>query len=187
MENRTRTVLGTAFAVLVGLAAGPLGAGEISPEAVSVQRAFDKALIEQVEQAPSIDELVAEKIADAQPMDADTLCVAKAVHHEAANQPLHGQLAVAQLILNRAASGIFPKTACAVVNQRGQFFRIASYHAPRKDPRWQVSVAIARIAMDGDMDPVVPGALYYHANYVKPAWMMKRERVARIGAHIFYR
>jgi spore germination cell wall hydrolase CwlJ-like protein len=113
--------------------------------------------------------------------------MAKVVHHEAANQPLQGQLAVAQLILNRTTADGFAKTICGVVNQPGQFFHIARYRAPRKDPRWATAVAIARIARDGALEPVAPGALYYHANYVKPSWMMKRVRVAQIGAHIFYR
>jgi spore germination cell wall hydrolase CwlJ-like protein len=183
MYKAVRIVLGTALALTVFAAAGPIGAGEMEPEAASVQSAFDKAVT-----APqSLEARVAAVIADAAPVDAETLCMAKVVHHEAANQSLEGQLAVAQLILNRTNDDRFPKTICGVVNQHGQFFHIASYRAPVKDPRWVTALAIARIARDGGMDPVAPGALFYHATYVKPPWMMKRVRVARIGQHIFYR
>jgi hypothetical protein len=63
-------------------------------------------------------------------LDAELECMAKVVHHEAANQSLQGQLAVAQLILNRVKSPLFPKTICAVVNQPGQFFSTRAYAAP---------------------------------------------------------
>jgi spore germination cell wall hydrolase CwlJ-like protein len=183
MHKAVRIVLGTALALTVCTGAGPIGAGEMDPETASVQSDFDKA----VAQPLSLEQRVSAVVADATAPDAETLCMAKVVHHEAANQPLEGQLAVAQLILNRMTSGTFPKTICGVVNQPGQFFHISRYRAPVKDPRWPTAIAIARIARDGVMDPVAPGALYYHATYVRPAWMMKRVRVARIGQHIFYR
>src|SRR5579862_2109067 len=86
--------------------------------------------------------------ADVQHLDADLGCLAKVIHHEAANQPLKGQLALAQLIMNRVNSPLFPKTICAVVNQAGQFFHTARYQPHGADERWHTAVGIARIARE---------------------------------------
>ena len=119
------------------------------------------------------------------PVDSELECMAKAIHHEAANQPLKGQLAVGQVIRNRSQSGRFPKSFCAVVNQPGQFFSTASYSV--KDPkRWQTALAVARLAMQESTPQVAPGALFFHANYSRPAWT-HHQMVAQIGAHLFYR
>jgi spore germination cell wall hydrolase CwlJ-like protein len=120
-------------------------------------------------------------------MDRELECMAKAVHHEASNQTLKGQLAVAQLILNRTRSDVFPKTICAVINQRGQFFHTGSYRAPVRSPNWRRAIAVARLARQDAVAQIVPGALFYHADYVRPNWSHKHTRLAQIGAHIFYR
>jgi len=135
----------------------------------------------------SLESLVAERAAHLAPLDADIECMAKAVYHEAANQPLAGQLAVAQLIMNRINSGRFPKTPCAVVNQPGQFFRTASYSVSASK-RWKTAVAISLLAVEARLAPVVPGALFFHAAYVHPSSMVQRRvRVAQIGDQVFYR
>lgn len=120
-------------------------------------------------------------------LDAELECMAKVVHHEAANQSLQGQLAVAQLILNRVRSPLFPKTICAVVNQPGQFFSTRAWPAPVRSPRWHISVAIARIAREANMPEIAPGALFYHAAFVSPPWSRRRVKVGRIGENVFYR
>jgi spore germination cell wall hydrolase CwlJ-like protein len=120
-------------------------------------------------------------------LDAELECMAKVVHHEAANQSLRGQLAVAQLILNRLKSPLFPKTICAVVNQPGQFFQTRAWPAPVHSPRWHTSVAIARIAREANMPEIAPGALFYHAAFVTPSWSRRRVKVGRIGENVFYR
>ncbi len=136
--------------------------------------------------APTLETLVAAYSQDTDTVDADTECMAKVVQHEAGNQPLRGKLAVAEVVLNRERSGRFPTTACAVANQPGQFFRTESYHVPRTSARWREAVAIARLAKAGEAAPVVPGALYFHAAYVRPKWA-HRTRIARIAGQIFYR
>jgi len=125
--------------------------------------------------------------ADVGHLDADLACMAKAIHHEAANQSLKGQLALAQLIMNRVKSPLFPKTICAVVNQAGQFFHTARYNPHASDPRWRTAVGIARIAREDAEPALAPGALFYHAAYVRPYWAHRRVEVARIGEHVFYR
>lgn len=135
--------------------------------------------------ALSLDRRVVAAGADVSNLDADLSCMAKAIHHEAANQSLKGQLAVAQLIMNRVKSPRFPKTICAVVNQAGQFFHTARYHPRASDERWHTAVGVARIAREDAEPSLVPGALFYHASYVRPHW--RHAEVARIGQHVFYR
>jgi N-acetylmuramoyl-L-alanine amidase len=137
--------------------------------------------------ALALERRVAEAGADVSGLDAETSCLAKVIHHEAANQSLKGQLALAQLIMNRVKSPHFPKSICSVVNQPGQFFHTASYHPSGDAERWHTAVGIARIARDDAEPALAPGAVFYHASYVHPAWFHHRELVTRIGAHVFYR
>jgi spore germination cell wall hydrolase CwlJ-like protein len=137
--------------------------------------------------APTLETLVAAHSQDIDTIDADTECVAKVVHHEAANQPLAGQLAVAEVVLNRARSGRFPATPCAVANQPGQFFHTESYHVPVTSPRWRTAVAIARVAEAGESPPVVPGALFFCAAYARRTMAHQRPLVTQIAGQVFYR
>lgn len=119
---------------------------------------------------------------------AELECLTKAVRREAGNQSRRGQLAVAQLIINRTRSGRFPKTICGVVNQRGQFFNTAAYNPSRTTAQWASAESVAREALDGSAEQVVPGAVFFHATYIRPnSWFRTRERVATLGQHIFYR
>jgi len=115
-------------------------------------------------------------------------CMAKVVLHEAANQPREGKIAVAQTLVNRLKAGRFGDSICGVVNQKGQYFRIASFH-PRKDSDgWQEAVEVAHDVLAGNAQPVAPGAMYFRASYARTnAFFRTRERVATVGAHVFYR
>jgi spore germination cell wall hydrolase CwlJ-like protein len=115
--------------------------------------------------------------------DGELHCLAKIVHHESANQPRVGQLAVAQVVMNRVRSGRFASTICGVGMQRGQFFNVHAYN-PRRDQRWERALEVAREARAGTGEPVVGDALFFHAAYARP---FNRRRVAQIGDHIFYR
>jgi spore germination cell wall hydrolase CwlJ-like protein len=116
-------------------------------------------------------------------------CIAKVVRHEAANQSAKGQLAVAQLIVNRVKVGSrFGHDACAVVNQPGQFFNTASYNPDRSSPAWTRAITVSRDALEELSPPVTPGALFYHAAYqAPPSFFRSRQRVAVLGDHVFYR
>ena len=121
--------------------------------------------------------------------DAEQECLAKAVFFEARSEPLEGQLAVAEVILNRAASGIYPPTICAVVTQPAQFSFIRAGKFPtvdRKSQSWRTALAVAEIARKQLADAVAPNVLWYHATYVAPSWGRRLNRVARIGTHIFF-
>ncbi len=112
-------------------------------------------------------------------------CLARAVYREAANQPLQGQLAVAQVILNRARSREFPRDVCAVIDQPGQF---PITPMPPADPKsWKTAVAVASLAFENHAAQVAPDALFFHATYVRPNWSQSHQRIAQIGDHIFYR
>jgi len=117
--------------------------------------------------------------------DEQRLCLARAVYFEARGEPLEGQLAVAQAIINRTESGRYPDSICAVVRQPGQFtFRHGQ--AVKQGAAWNHAQAIALVATENLWPDVAPEAISFHATYVRPAWRGK-VRVAQIGRHIFYR
>jgi spore germination cell wall hydrolase CwlJ-like protein len=115
--------------------------------------------------------------------------MAKVVLHEAANQPREGKIAVAQTLVNRLkAGGRFGGSICEIVNQKGQYFRIAGFHPSRSSDGWQEAVEISHEVLAGQAEPVVPGAIYFRASYAPAnAFFRTRERVATVGAHVFYR
>jgi spore germination cell wall hydrolase CwlJ-like protein len=115
-------------------------------------------------------------------------CLAVGVYFESKGEPLAGQLAVGQVIANRAGSGRFPSSYCGVLFQRGQFSFVRGRSlpaVPRASRNWQTAVAIAKIVDQDLKDSAVGNALFFHARYVSPRWKLKR--VAAIGNHIFYR
>jgi hypothetical protein len=116
-------------------------------------------------------------------------CLAKAIYFEARSESLEGQLAVADVILNRAASGIYPPTICDVVTQPAQFSFIRAGRFPTPDTAssaWHTAVAIADIASKRLAQQLAPNVLWYHATYVAPSWGRRLTRFAQIGTHIFY-
>lgn len=122
--------------------------------------------------------------------DAEEQCLAGAVYFEARGEPLEGQLAVAQVVLNRAASGRFPATICQVVTQPAQFSFIRAGKFPPVDKGsecWHRALAIADVARRKLLaGQVAADVLWYHAAYVTPAWDREKVRVAQIGGHIFF-
>ncbi len=139
--------------------------------------------------ARSLSDMVAAQ-GDSAMADADATCLATAVYFESMGESLEGQLAVAQVVINRAQSGRYPTSLCGVVKQKAQFSFVRSGRFPRIDPdcqAWRKARAIARIAT-GRLAKVLPAdVLWYHADYVAPSWGRRLARVEKIGAHIFYR
>jgi N-acetylmuramoyl-L-alanine amidase len=119
-----------------------------------------------------------------QAADAELTCLAKIVLHEAGNQSRTGQLAVAQVVMNRVHSGRFAGTICGVAMQRGQFFNVHAYNPPH-DSRWRLALEVARDAREGVSEPVIGDALFFHAAYA--GGVGNHHQVGRIGGHIFYR
>jgi spore germination cell wall hydrolase CwlJ-like protein len=116
-------------------------------------------------------------------------CLAVGIYFESKSEPFAGQLAVGEVIANRANSnGRFPSSYCGVLFQRGQFSFIrgrALPSVPRSSRQWQTAVAIAKIVDQDLKDSAAPKALFFHARRVSPGWKLKR--VASIGNHVFYR
>lgn len=136
----------------------------------------------------SLSELV-NAYASAEVPDAEMACLAGAVYFESKGEPLAGQLAVAEVILNRASSGKFPSSICGVVTQKRQFSFVRGGRIPpipRSSAAWRKAVAIAHIATEDLADSAVKDALFFHADYVSPGWR-GLTRVASVGNHIFYR
>ena len=117
-------------------------------------------------------------------------CLAGAVYFESRGEPLAGQLAVAQVVINRAENSRFPSSYCGVVYQRAQFSFVRGGSMPRINTgsdAWGRAKAIARIAHEGLWDSEAGDALYFHAKYVNPSWNRKKIARATINRHIFYR
>ena len=121
-------------------------------------------------------------------LDRETECLAASVYFESKTEPLEGQLAVAEVILNRAKSGRFASSICGVVFQKGQFSFVRGKGFPpiaRNGHAWREAVAIAQIAMNDHWDSRASKALFFHATRVSPGW--NKVRVAQLGNHVFYR
>ena len=115
-------------------------------------------------------------------------CLAAGIYFEAKSEPLAGQLAVGQVIENRAESGRFASTYCGVLFQRGQFSFVRGRSWPaiaRSSRQWQTAVAIARIVDRDLLQSQFPRALFFHAKRVNPRWRLTR--VGTVGNHVVYR
>lgn len=122
-------------------------------------------------------------------------CMTSAVYYEAANEPVDGQRAVAQVILNRVRHPAYPHTVCGVVYEGSerrtgcQFTFTCDGSLTRLPSKsgWQRARAIALGALAGDVYAPVGWATHYHANYVVPYWASSLLKTAVVGAHLFYR
>lgn len=132
--------------------------------------------------------------------NAERDCLAQAIYHEARGESEVGQLAVANVIVNRARSGKFPSTLCGVIYQnadKGRYrcqFTFACdgrTDAPGERRAWARSADLAQAVYaefaTGEQVGAIPGsALYYHTTAVNPSWSNTYNAVAQIGSHIFY-
>lgn len=121
-------------------------------------------------------------------------CLSQAVYYEAGSEPLTGQRAVAQVVLNRLRHPSFPKSVCGVVYQGAgsgacQFTFVCDGSLDRSPSRdgWRDAEAVARAALSGYVEPSVGEATNYHADYVAPGWAPLLAKIGAIGQHIFYR
>jgi Cell Wall Hydrolase len=129
-------------------------------------------------------------------MGREERCLAEAVYFEARSEPEAGQAAVAQVVMNRVKSGLYPSSICGVVYQNrnrylGCQFTFAcegkSLRVTEPDA-WARATRIATNVLKGDTYLAnVGGALNYHANYVRPSWARYLQRTSVIGHHIFYK
>ncbi len=123
-------------------------------------------------------------------------CLAEAVYFESRSEPEEGQAAVAQVVLNRATSGLYPASVCGVVYQNRTHYKACqfSFACEGKSLRvtendaWRNAVRIADAVVEGRTYLAdVGGATHYHANYVRPGWARRLVKMDVIGHHIFYK
>jgi spore germination cell wall hydrolase CwlJ-like protein len=123
-------------------------------------------------------------------LSADLKCLAQAVYFEARGEPIEGQLAVAEVVINRARSGLYPDNYCDVITQPAQFSFVRHGQIPTADESceaWERAEAIAEIAERNLWQTKAADALYFHATYVNPSWARQKVELAQIDSHIFYR
>ena len=127
--------------------------------------------------------------------DKQMSCLAEALYFEARGEPIKGQLAVGEVILNRVEDRRYPSSICKVVNQ-GTGRRFACQFTYTCDGKletvherkpYEMALKIAKILITTHDRKLTRGSTHYHSNYVNPKWSKKFERVAKFGRHIFYR
>ncbi len=145
--------------------------------------------------APTVPEYTRAWI-DAQPVaggDAQWECLAQAIYFESRGESIRGQFAVAEVILNRVDSPLYPRSICHVVRQGGaggcQFSFTCDGRKDRIRDRDAYAVAgkIARVMLDGAPRALTDGATHFHTRNVRPRWSHRMPKTASIGAHLFYR
>lgn len=163
----------------------PLGPEEVARFTASVTKVADAAL----PRPRALEELVV-AYGRAETDNEEQDCLASAVYFEARGEPVLGQLAVADVVLNRVASEKYPDTICEVVEQPWQFSFVNATgkipEANRHSQAWRTSVAIARAAQANAARKVDEDVLWYHADYVAPGWGKRLQRQVKVGLHIFY-
>ena len=149
-----------------------------------------------------LDKLKTAGVASPSPVTADLRekqleCLARNIYYEAGSEPFEGKVAVAQVTVNRAASGQFPGDICRVVYQKNVIYdkvvcqfswycESPSGLKPKHKALYDDSmIAAKKVLLEGFRLPSLEQALYYHADYVNPKW--NKEKVAKIGRHIFYK
>lgn len=128
------------------------------------------------------------------------MCMAMNIYHEARNESTVGQMAVAQVVMNRVEDDRFPDDVCAVVTQGIHWESIPAKNRcqfswycdglsdqPRNAKAFERSQEIAAMVLEGWTGTYFDGATHYHADYVLPNWAHHHTRIVKIDSHIFYR
>jgi hypothetical protein len=123
-------------------------------------------------------------------------CLAEAVYFEARGEAVRGQIAVAQVVLNRAFSGKYPETVCGVVYQNKHRHLACQFtfacdnnkDVIREPDMWERARKIAKAMLDGQLWlPEVDKSTHYHAYWVRPSWVSEMRKMYKTGVHTFYR
>jgi spore germination cell wall hydrolase CwlJ-like protein len=124
-------------------------------------------------------------------------CLSKNIYYEAGSEPFEGKVAVAQVTLNRVNSGKFPDDVCKTIYQKNVFYEKVvcqfswacdrdSGARPPNNANYRESQEVAKkVLLEEFRLPSLTEAMYYHADYINPGW--KREKITKIGHHIFYK
>jgi spore germination cell wall hydrolase CwlJ-like protein len=123
-------------------------------------------------------------------------CLSNAIYFESRDEPVRGQMAVAQVVLNRVFSPYYPKDVCSVVYQNANRHLACQFTFACDGKRkvineraaWSRATRIAKQTLDGKLWlPDVGKSTHYHATYVHPNWVHEMKRLVRYGLHLFYR
>ena len=176
----------TALANLNALS--PQNVPQIAPVATpvaTVEPVAPNAATAEAEEFDTLAQAVAAQ--DSAAADEALQCLAGAIYFESKGEPLTGQLAVAEVIINRAKSGRFPADVCAVVKQRGQFSFVRGGQIPTitKGASYRTAVAVAKVALASAWNSPADKALYFNTPDRRPS--VRAIKVASIGNHVFYR
>lgn len=124
-------------------------------------------------------------------------CLSKNIYYEAGSEPFEGKVAVAQVTLNRVNSGKFPDDVCKTIYQKNVVYEkvICQFSwacdrdtgvRPPNNANYRESEEVAKkVLLEEFRLPALKEAMYYHADYINPGW--KREKITKIGRHIFYK
>jgi spore germination cell wall hydrolase CwlJ-like protein len=123
-------------------------------------------------------------------------CLAEAVYFEARGEAVRGQIAVAQVVMNRVFSGFYPNTVCGVVYQNKYHHMACQFtfacdnvaDVVREPDMWDRAKRIAKAMLDGELWlPEVDKSTHYHAYWVHPSWVAEMKKMYKFGVHTFYR
>jgi spore germination cell wall hydrolase CwlJ-like protein len=124
-------------------------------------------------------------------------CLAKNIYYEAGNQPFEGKVAVAQVTINRTESGLYPNDICKTIYQKNIVYekvlcqfswvcdRTVTTRALNKASFKESEEVAKKVLLEGFRLPSLTEAMYFHGDYINPGW--KRQRITKIGNHIFYK
>ncbi len=127
--------------------------------------------------------------------DRQFVCLKEAIYHEARGEPIHGQFAVAEVILNRVDSPAYPDSVCGVVHQNAHLQNACQFsyacngrsRGMAEDRARSLAGRIADLMLSGVNRELTDGATHFHASWVNPSWARRLVRTAQIGVHVFYR
>lgn len=189
-------LLGAEKTQLKGLSGEALAAIATGPEKAAPAPAMPKVRLKKMDPKlqPEVEYSVAWLMSQPEPAgDQNWQCLTEAIYFEARGETLKGQFAVAEVILNRVDSGLYPRSICGVVHQRGggacQFSFVCDGYADKmREPGARaIAARIARVMLDGAPRVLTEGATHFHTRNVRPGWSHRFARTASIGSHLFYR
>ena len=174
----------------------PALAGLFASESAAVGRITDATLASLSAEVPQTGDTRDAAWLDTLPVangGAEWRCLADVVYHEARGETLAGQIAVAEVVLNRRDRADYPDTVCGVVHQgnaNGCQFSWVCDGRPDGTPAgatFERIGKIARLMLDGAPRRLTNGATHFHTTAINPNWAGAFQRTAAIGAHLFYR
>jgi spore germination cell wall hydrolase CwlJ-like protein len=123
-------------------------------------------------------------------------CLTEAIYFEARGEAVRGQIAVAQVVMNRTFSGFYPNTVCGVVYQNKHRHLACQFtfacdnvaDVVREPDMWDRARKISKAMLDGQLWlPEVGKSTHYHAYWVHPSWVSEMKKMYKFGVHTFYR